>query len=81
MDRKNKNLGYKKLTLKDDFLKRTDVGKENKKMNIFAQIIEIIFVYGIVAGVIGTVFVEIIITIIVLLIKMYKGSENNENRI
>ncbi len=50
-------------------------------MNIFAQILEILFTYGVIAGVIGTVFIEILITIIVLLIKKYKGSGKNENRI
>lgn len=44
-------------------------------MNIFAQILEIIFTYGVVAGVTGTIIIEIFITIIVLLIKKYKGSE------
>lgn len=44
-------------------------------MNVFAQILEIIFLYGVAARVIGTVIVEIFITIIVWLIKKYKGSE------
>ncbi|MBQ9314853.1 MAG: hypothetical protein IJ220_07720 [Clostridia bacterium] len=44
-------------------------------MNVFAQILEIIFIYGVAAGVIGTIIIEIFITIIVLLIKKYKGRE------
>ena len=44
-------------------------------MNVFAQILEIIFLYGVAAGVIGTVIIEIFITIIVWLIKKYKGSK------
>lgn len=44
-------------------------------MNIFAQILEIMFIYGVAAGVIGTIIIEIFFTIIVLLIKKYKGSE------
>lgn len=44
-------------------------------MNVFAQILEIIFLYGVATGVIGTVIIEIFITIIVWLIKKYKGSE------
>ena len=44
-------------------------------MNVFAQIFEIIFLYGVAAGVIGTIFIGLFIYIIICLIKKYKGSE------